>query len=195
MGYIYIYGAGKTLYDLKDKIPWGEIECILDVSEQKINTEFMGVKIVHPDLIEYTGADIIVVSSRKFYWDIYEELTIKYNLKSRQIMGILSWLKQKCLAVDFSMYVSDYRAIEDVFYVLSFIGVENVLSYTDIFSLYGVISKNDIRLKRWMVNKHKKIDCVLSSNCIFHSFPLGKVFETAYNPPEAWRHRHHHPRE
>jgi hypothetical protein len=167
---IYIYGAGKKLDHYKNKILWKKVKGILDISHQKNGKEYMGVKILHPSAVKYLLDDIIVITSQKFYWDIREQMISEYDVKPEQITGICSWLGKKEIAVDYHNEISDYYAINDVFYIAATLGIDDLLTYTDIFSHYGIISLNDIRLKRWFANG-RIVDC--KKECVYN-LPYGK---------------------
>ena len=154
---IYIYGAGKMMMRYKNSIPWGNVKGILDSSPNKENEKIENISICNPKNVKFTSKDIIVITTQKYYWEIREELMTKHALNSVQIVGLQSWLSLKSMSIDFSKEISPYYALDDIFYCLSMIGAEKVLSYSNIFYEYGVISDNDKRLYRWKRTNNQKL--------------------------------------
>lgn len=161
---LYLYGAGRKLDRFKSYIPWDCVICVLDNSLEKENTYYEGKKIYRPDNISFDSNDIIIITTQEYYWEIREELITNYNIRSCQIVGLYSWLRFTEIAVDFSDNISEYKSLEEIFYVLSFLGANKVISYTDCFATYGVISINDKRIKRWKKDDRQFLDCVCGSD-------------------------------
>lgn len=99
MDKVVVFGTGMDAATLMrereqtKKYYYDEVINICDNQKQKWNTDFFGVKIMPPDILNTIEYDYIVIATTDYFYEIKQQLTQQYKLPNIKILSYLQYLR------------------------------------------------------------------------------------------------------
>lgn len=90
-----IWGAGKCLYNARDRIDWDDIVCITDKQLYYDDNNLLMGRFRVIDEIDFENVDYVIVSSTKYFDEISSALIYVYGVSISRIISIQMYLAIK----------------------------------------------------------------------------------------------------